>query len=132
MPRCEALNSRGEPCAAPDAVVDPDTRRCPAHAEGGREEMRARARMGAQATRQRWQKKGLASDELPALRSPQDAERWAEITARAVAEKRLSHADGRTIATLLREWGKSHSEGRVAQRVEELKKQVAELKKAKR
>jgi hypothetical protein len=48
MPHCEALNSRGEPCAAPDAVVDPDTRRCPAHAEGGREEMRAR--MGAQAT----------------------------------------------------------------------------------
>ena len=73
--------------------------------------------------------KGLDPSELPPLRSPQDAERWAEIVGRAVSEKRLTHSEGRAIASLLREFLKAHSEGKVAGRVEKLRAQVEALRK---
>ena len=71
---------------------------------------------------------GLDQHELPALRTPQDAETWLEVVGRAVAEGKLSHNQGRTVATTVREWLKAHEAGKVAERVEELREQVAALR----
>jgi hypothetical protein len=91
--------------------------------------MRELGRRGAAATRRKWSAKGLASDELPPLRSPEAAERWAEIVGRAVAEKRLSHAEGRAIGSLVREFLKAHADGTMAKRLEALQTELDEVKK---
>lgn len=87
--------------------------------------MRRRALRGAIASRGA---KGLEPGELPALENPESAERWAEIVGRAVAEGRLTHSEGRAVASLLREFLKAHSEGKVSRRIKDLGDAVARLR----
>ena len=56
--------------------------------------------------------------------APQDVEEWLEVIGRAVATGRLSHHQGRTIATTVREWLKAHEAGKVREQVERLEKQL--------
>ncbi len=72
--------------------------------------------------------KGLTPNELPALCSPEAAERWAEIVGRAVAERRLTHSEGRAVASLIREFLKAHSDGKVTRKIEDLGEAVARLR----
>ena len=87
--------------------------------------MRRRALKGAIASRRG---KGLDAGELPALHSPEAAERWAEIVGRAVAERRLTHSEGWAVASLIREFLKAHSDGKVTRKIDELGEAVARLR----
>ncbi len=125
MPRCRANNSRGIPCQAPDVFVDPMTGFCPAHVPGARDRLSNAGRKGGEATKRRLSgPAGLGPHELPALSSPEAAERWLEIVGRAVAEGRLAHRPGQVVATAVREWLKAHEAGRVAERLEELRRKL--------
>ena len=86
-------------------------------------------RVGAEVTKQvRRKGKGLRPGELPPLRTPQDAERWAEVVGRAVASGSLTHSQGKAISSLIREWRASHDAGTVADHVQELRAEMAKLK----
>ncbi len=130
--RCRETRVDGSPCGAPENLVDPETGLCPAHRPGGREKLREAAMKGAEATKRVWRSKGLDPEELPPLRTPQDAERWAEVLGRAVASGNLTHSQGKAISSLLREWRASHEAGVVSGRLEELRATVAELKSEKK
>ena len=93
--------------------------------------MAERGRKGAESLKKHWRGQVLDETELPPLRTPHDAEEWLEVVGRAVATGRLSHNHGRTIATTIREWLKAHEAGKVAERVEELREQVAVLRQRK-
>lgn len=83
---------------------------------------------GAQAFHANRRKAGIEPDELPPLRTPKDAERWSEIVARAVAERRLSHSEGKAIASILRGFLKAHSDGTTSDRIAALEEMFATLK----
>lgn len=125
---CSATNVDGSPCGAPSAFVDPETGLCPSHDPENRERIREAARKGAKATARKLRGEGLEDDELPPLDSPQAAEKWCEIVARAVATGRISHNAGRTLARLVREFLRSHDAGAVADQVDDLREKVAALK----
>ena len=129
-PRCSGTNARGEPCKAPANLVDAETGCCPAHAPGGRERLREAARRGAQATARRLQGDGLAAEDLPPLRAPQDAEVWLERIGRAVATGELAHRDADAATRAVRAWLQAHEQGAVRKHMEQLAEQVAELKRA--
>lgn len=128
--RCSATRDDGEPCGAPSQFVDPETGYCPSHDPEKREAIRAAARKGAEAAKAKRQgRRGLEPEELPPLDSPQAAERWCEVVARAVATGRLSHNAGRTIARLVREWRESYDAGQVTERLDALMDALAEWRK---
>lgn len=72
--------------------------------------------------------RGLSSGELGPLESPQDAARWLEVVGRAASTGKLTHQQGRTIATTVREWLRAWDSGQVAEELERLRQQVTELK----
>ena len=102
---------------------------CPAHRPGARERLREAGKKGAQvSTRLRRKAMGLEPDDLPPLRTPQDAEAWLERVGRAVATGRLANRDGDAVTRAVREWLRAHEAGAVAEQVGELGRKVAELK----
>ncbi len=129
MARCRAKNAEGKPCRAPEGMVDPITRYCPAHRPGATERLREAGKKGAKAsTRLKQKEAGLSSDELPPLDSPQAAATWLEAIGRAVACGRLANRDAVAATKAVREWLRAHEAGAVADQVEELRRKVAELK----
>lgn len=112
--RCAGINAEGKRCRS-TALVDGEC--CTAHAEGGAERMRELARRGAAATNAKFARQ-FNADDLPPLRSLEDGERWAEAVARAVAAGQLTHAEGRTIGMLLREWREAYKGGRAVDELE--------------
>ena len=130
MLRCRARNARGKPCGSPPGLVDPSTRLCSTHAPGGIKALRERGQKGAEVSaRVRQRRRPLTSDELPPLRTPDDAERWTEVVGRAVAERRLTASEGRTVASLLREFLAAHKAGAQAKELTKLRQQVDALRK---
>lgn len=125
---CQATKADGSRCNAPGRFIDPETGLCPAHKPGASERLSEFGRKGAEAAKQARRGEGLDPDELPVLDSPQAAERWAEVVGRAVATGKLTHAQGKAISSLLREWRQSHEAGNVRDRIERLQEQLAELK----
>ena len=132
MARCREKNARGEPCGAPESLVDPLSGFCPAHGPGARARLSEQGKAGAEVTKQvRRKGKGLRPGELGALRTPKDAERWLRIVGQAVAEGQLRSRDGDATTRAVREWLRAHEAGVVTDRVEELREQVSELKQKK-
>ncbi len=125
VPRCEATNVRGQPCMAPESVVDLETGRCPAHRQDGHEAMRELGRRGAEATKRRWREGGM---DTTSLRTPEDAQAWLEAVARAVANAGLSNAAGQTVVRAVREWLRARDAGEVTERLKQLQGQVVKLK----
>ena len=123
--RCAGTNAQGGACQSP--MVGEDGY-CTAHRDGGSAAMAERGRKGAESLRKHWRGQVLDEKELPPLRTPQDVEQWLEVIGRAVATGRLSHNQGRTIATTVREWLKAHEAGKVSQKIEELSEAVAKLR----
>ena len=89
--------------------------------------MKELSRQAVAARRRMAKGKGLYADDLPPLTNPQAAERWAEAVGRAVASGRLTHAQGRAVAALLREWRASYEAGEVEDQYRELRAQVDRL-----
>ena len=126
--RCSATNIAGEPCGAPASMVN-DEGLCPAHRPGAKDHLAAIGHKGAEATRKKFHKgKGLDPGELGPLETPQDAARWLEAVGRTVSTGRLTHHQGRTIAATVREWLRAWDSGQVAEDLDKLRQQVAELK----
>lgn len=125
--RCRALTQAGQPCRAPSSMVD-HTGFCPAHRPGARERLVEAGRRGGRATRVMWRGKGLASSDLPPLRTPQDAETWLEALGRAVATNELGHHEATAVTRTIREWLRAHEAGAVSERVERLRRQLDELR----
>ncbi len=129
MARCREKNARGEPCGAPESLVDPLSGFCPAHGPGARARLSEHGKVGAEVTKQvRRKGKGLRPGELGSLRTPKDAERWLRIVGQAVAEGRLRSRDGDATTRAVREWLRAWEAGAVADRLEELKGEIAKLK----
>lgn len=101
---CNGLNAKGEPCGAAASLVDQDTGFCPAHGPGGREEMRRRAKLGAQATKNAWKRPGLREDELGDLETLADAQRWLRVIGAAVASGRLDKGDAQAATRAVEVW----------------------------
>ena len=78
-------------------------------------------------TRLRHKAAGLSSDDLPPLRSPQDAEAWLERIGRAVATGELVNRDADAATRAVREWLRAHEAGTVTEQVDELRRKVAAL-----
>ena len=120
MPRCQATNANGEPCGAPESMVDAETELCPAHTEEGAERLRKAARKGGEATKRKMQGKKLDPDELPPLVSARAAETWCDVVGRAVVTGRIGHNEGKAALRAVREWRESHKSGAVTERLEKL------------
>ncbi len=126
--RCRGTTKAGKPCQAIRCMVNPVTGYCPAHGPGAFERLSEAGKKGAEATRAKWRGKGLREEELPELRTPEDAEAWLEALARAVSTGRLGHHEARAATGALREWLRAHEAGAVSERVGQLKKQLDELR----
>lgn len=126
MPRdtCRGTKADGSPCGSP--VVKGDGY-CPAHGPDGSERMAEIGRRGAEATARKLKRPGLDPEALPALRSPQTAEKWLEEIGRAVATGTLGHHEATAAVRAVREWLRAHEAGEVTEEVEELREQLEEL-----
>lgn len=121
---CGGTNADGAPCKSP--VVGPGGY-CPAHRPGGQEEMRRRARRGAEVANAERTPPGLEPDELPPLESHADAKRWLETVGRAVATGRLTDRAGQAVIRAVSEWVKAHEGELTALVVDELQEEVERL-----
>jgi hypothetical protein len=96
--------------------------------EAKREYMAELGRRGARAFHAARRKTGLDPDDLPTLNSPEDAERWLELVARAVVTGQLANRDGQVAVQAVREWLKAHDAGRMGKKVAQLQDQLEALK----
>ena len=126
--KCQALTAKGKPCASPSRLVDPDTGLCGAHDPAKTERLKEAARKGGNATALRFKPSGLSSDRLGPLETIHDAQRWLRLIAGAVGARQLTHSEGQSMTASVREWVKAESERLKVEDLEELRAQVAELK----
>lgn len=126
--RCQGTKADGSPCGAPPSLVNEESGFCQAHDPEKAERRQEIARKGAEASARARRGGGLDQDELPPLDGPRAAERWLEAIGRAVAGKRLTHAEGKALARIIREYLRAHADGAVSDKVEELQEKVAALK----
>lgn len=120
---CQGTTDEGDPCGAPEGLVDPETGFCPAHGPGGRSEMSRRGTRGAYASH----KGGLKDQELPKLEDHEDAKRWLELIGRAVATKRLSDRRAQAAIRAVEAWMKAEAEQLGAEAIEGLQERLSEL-----
>lgn len=128
MPGCNATRTDGEPCKAPEAMVDPDTGYCPSHQPDAAERLSEAGRKGAEATNRRFRGEKLSEEELPPLDSPQAAEIWLENVGRAIATGRLSSAEGNAVKSTVREWLRAREAGEMQERIDELERKLAKAR----
>ena len=118
---CRHVKKDGTPCRVRPSLVRPSGW-CwfhdPANKEGRRE---ARQRGG------RRRKKGIDPEDLGPLCTPQDAERWCVVAARAVAIGQITPAAGNTIRGLVGQFLEAQEKGWVRARLEELTARVERL-----
>jgi len=85
-------------------MVDEGTGFCPAHGPDGSDEMRRRALKGGKATREVWKRPGVTEEELGALESLADAQRWLRVIGGAVASGRLDKGDAQAATRAIEVW----------------------------
>lgn len=129
MARCKATKADGEPCGAPETMVDPDTGYCPSHGPGASERLSKVGQKGGKATARRFKGKALDEGELPPLVDGEAAERWCDIVGRAVVTGRLSHNQGKAALRAVKEWRESHKSGAVSDRLDALMEALGEWRK---
>lgn len=125
--QCDALKGDGSRCAVKFGI-SPESRMCWSHDPIRQEQAQRARRLGGKRAAESQKGYGLESDELPPLTTPQDAGTWLEQIGRAVATGRLGHHEGTAITRTVREWLRAFDAGAVADEVERLRQQVAELK----
>lgn len=125
--RCKGTRDDGSPCEAPESFIGEDGW-CPSHRPGASEKLREWASKGGRASAEKRKRDGLSEADLPPLESPQDAETWLEVVARAVATGRLSHHEGKAVARLVREWLRANEAGAMQDRMESLEEKLSKLR----
>lgn len=126
---CRGTTASGDPCKAPEAMVDPETGLCPSHSEGASERLSEAGRKGAEATARKLKGKALDEGELPPLDSAHAAETWCDTVGRAVVTGRIGHNQGQAALRAVREWRESHDAGRLSDRLEALTDALSEWRK---
>lgn len=122
---CGEEKADGSTCQSP---IVGDVGRCPAHREGGDEEMRKRGRAGAEARKERLQGGGFDASELPPLTDMDAVRQWSERIGRACAEGRISEKRANSLSRLLRQ-ARQAMEAEVGNRLEELREEVQRMRK---
>lgn len=124
---CGHEKDDGQTCEA-DFGLCPDCGKCWSHCPHRAEERQEARKRGGQATKRRYGATGLRDEELPPLESPQAAERWLEIVGRAVGTGRLAYQDGKAVVMAVKEFLRAHERGAMEEELQELREQVAELR----
>jgi len=122
-PTCAGFKIDGTPCTSPFVVRG--TRYCSAHQPGGREEMQRRGLMGALASRRT---NGLNPGELEDLESHEDAKRRLDLIGQAVLTGRLRDGQANAAVRSVEAWLRAEGERLTVAVVEDLRRQVVELK----
>lgn len=106
MAKCKGRKDSGEPCGAPENMVDEDGY-CPAHRPDASERMAERGKKGAEVTNRRWkQDGGVSAEELGPLENHQEARRWLGVIGEAVTTGRLSHNAAKAAVQAVKAWAK--------------------------
>jgi hypothetical protein len=131
---CRASNTRGEPCAAPEQLVENGY--CAAHRPGGAEEMRARGVLGGAAKALRDAGEAFTPDQLPPLQDLESAKAALDAVRVAVLCRRISANEGNAASKAVSEWVKTETAAITARLVNELRaeldnraKEIADLRK---
>ena len=90
--------------------------------------MAERGRKGGLATKRRNASPGLAAEELPDLRTHEDAQAWLETIGRAVATGRLSDRQAQAAIRAVAEWVKAEGERATAEVINELRSDLERVK----
>ncbi len=90
--------------------------------------MAERGRKGGLATKRKMASPGLDPEELPELRSHEDAKAFLEVIARAVATGRLSDRQANSAVRAISEWIKAEAERTTAEVVGHLRDEIDRLK----
>lgn len=108
--RCAGTNAEGQACSVPPALLTEDAVGrfwCSAHDPDpvAVERRKLASLRGGESTRARHRRRAvLDPGELGPLRTPDDAARWSETIARAVAEGRLAAGAAQATTRALSEW----------------------------
>ena len=124
---CKGQKADGTACGVLPHLLDENSL-CPSHRPGGREAMAERGRKGGLATKRKNANPGLDPDELPVLRSHQDAKAFLEVIARAVATGRLPDRQANSAVRAISEWIKAEAERTTAEVVGHLRDEIDRLK----
>ncbi len=116
--KCPGPNVDGGPCRAPAELLLPSGY-CFAHDPAVADQRTAARRNGGQTTRLK-NRRGLDPEDLGALTTLEDAERWAARIALAAATGQLSSAQANSAMRAVREFRAAHSEGKVMERIKAL------------
>ncbi len=125
--KCKGQKADGTACGALPHLLD-ENGLCPAHRPGGREAMAERGRKGGLATKRRNASPGLGAEELPDLRTHEDAQAWLETIGRAVAVGRLSDRQAQAAIRAVAEWVKAEGERATAEVINELRSDLDRVK----
>ena len=90
--------------------------------------MAERGRKGGLATKRRNASPGLDADELPELRTHEDAQHWLETIGRAVATGRLSDRQAQAAIRAVAEWVRAEGERATAEVINELRSDLDRVK----
>ena len=90
--------------------------------------MAERGRKGGLATKRRMASSGLDPNELPELKTHEDAQEWLETIGRAVATGRLSDRQAQAAIRAVAEWVKAEGERATAEVINELRSEVDRVK----
>ncbi len=128
MRRCTHVHADGRECGVPESFVDADTGYCRSHGPGAAERMAAQGRKGAEATAKKLRGVGLDPNELPSLRTHEDAQAWLETIGRAVATGRLSDRQAQAAIRAVSEWVRAEAERVTGVVVNELRSELDRVK----
>ncbi len=125
--KCQGKKADGTACGALPHLLD-ENGLCPAHRPGGREAMAERGRKGGLATKRRNVSPGLRAEELPKLRTHEDAQNWLETIGRAVATGRLSDRQAQAAIRAIAEWVRAEGERQTSEVVNKLRAEIDRVK----
>lgn len=127
QPLCGYIKDDNTPCRS-HILVD-GKGLCPAHREGGREEMARRGKKGGKdKPSQDTGPPGLSPNDLPPLVDHDAAETWLEVIGRAVTSGRLGDRDANAGIRAVEAWLKTRGEKLTTEVVEDLKEEIDRLK----
>ena len=90
--------------------------------------MAERGRKGGLATKRKNASPGLGAEELPDLRTHEDAQAWLQTIGRAVATGRLSDRQAQAAIRAVAEWVKAEGERATAEVINELRSDLDRVK----
>jgi hypothetical protein len=125
----EGCSECGSAARGPDGLCKP----CRIEKEEG-PEAKARyysriGRRGGHAVAKKREPEGLDPDELPDLRTRQDAMIWLEVIGRAGATGRLTARDARDLSRVVKTWLEAAGEHEVAETLEEVLERLQQVEK---